>query len=353
VIDSLVDAVERLDKVIKESCEDLSSLETTQTDQVNALIRSSLESLHEPKCVNAEKHSSEGSGSFNSLRTTQCRSSLDNLVSVKLPLTLTASPKTGTPEKQSLNTQSTSLSIYFKYLFSGGSVWFWGLILFTVLLSQFLLMASEMYLAAWCTDANRYQSPLQSILIYCTLVAVGGALFFYRCHLISLATVETSRTVHDALFEGVKRSPQAFFDTHAIGQIIGRFSRDSDLIDNELPGVIQDVAACSVASLSTLFLVMFLTPAAIPAIIPIAWLYLRIQKHYLPASRNLKRLESSSRSPISSFVSETCNGLVTIRAYDRVDIESKKALKCCTQKTRYIATWLYEYVYEMLDFWNC
>ena len=57
------------------------------------------------------------------------------------------------------------------------------------------------------------------------------------------------------------------------------------------------------------------TPAFLFLIIPLSAVYLSYQKYYLRTSRELKRLDSVSRSPIYAHFQESLGGISTIRAY--------------------------------------
>ncbi|KYB25509.1 putative multidrug resistance-associated protein lethal(2)03659-like Protein [Tribolium castaneum] len=71
--------------------------------------------------------------------------------------------------------------------------------------------------------------------------------------------------------------------------------------------------------LGTLVVISVSTPIFIAVIVPIGILYYFIQRFYVATSRQLKRLESVSRSPIYSHFGETITGVQAIRAFREQD----------------------------------
>lgn len=107
----------------------------------------------------------------------------------------------------------------------------------------------------------------------------------------------------------------SFFDTTPLGRILNRFSKDVDTIDNVLPMSIRFWMLMFFNVLSVIVVISYSTPIFLSVVVPMTVLYYFIQTFYVATSRQLKRIESVTRSPIYTHFSETITGQSTIRAY--------------------------------------
>ncbi|KAK0089852.1 hypothetical protein PV325_005159 [Microctonus aethiopoides] len=136
-----------------------------------------------------------------------------------------------------------------------------------------------------------------------------------------------ARQMHLVMLRGVMRASLNFFDTTPTGRIISRFAKDVDILDTSLPQQISDSNYCLFEVIATLVVISYSTPMFILVILPIGAVYYFIQRFYVATSRQLKRLESVSRSPIYTHFNESVTGAQTIRAYgvqDRFILESER-----------------------------
>ncbi|KAM0714363.1 hypothetical protein Q7P37_010150 [Cladosporium fusiforme] len=127
-------------------------------------------------------------------------------------------------------------------------------------------------------------------------------------------SIEASRKLHERMAYAIFRSPMSFFETTPSGRILNRFSSDVYRIDEVLARTFNMLFVNAARALFTLVVISWTTPVFIALIFPLGALYLWIQRYYLRTSRELKRLDSISRSPIYAHFQESLSG-GTIRAY--------------------------------------
>ncbi|KAL0267499.1 UNVERIFIED_CONTAM: hypothetical protein PYX00_009752 [Menopon gallinae] len=125
----------------------------------------------------------------------------------------------------------------------------------------------------------------------------------------------SSSLLHSSMLSGLLRTPLQFFDVTPSGRVMSRFSKDVDTTDTLLPWLIPEFVYFFFEVIGTIVVISYTTPIFVTVIIPIGLLYYFIQRFYVATSRQLKRIESVSRSPIYSHFGETVTGTLSIRAY--------------------------------------
>ncbi|XP_039332235.1 ATP-binding cassette sub-family C member 3 isoform X1 [Saimiri boliviensis] len=181
-------------------------------------------------------------------------------------------------------------------------------------------IGANVWLSAWTNDAmtdSRQNNTSLRLGVYATLGILQGLLVMLSAMAMAVGGIQAGRVLHQALLHNKIRSPQSFFDTTPSGRILNRFSKDIYVIDEVLAPAILMLLNSFFNAISTLVVIVASTPLFVVVILPLAVLYTLVQRFYAATSRQLKRLESVSRSPIYSHFSETVNGASVIRAYNR------------------------------------
>ncbi|KAL9616795.1 MAG: hypothetical protein Q9160_008358 [Pyrenula sp. 1 TL-2023] len=138
-----------------------------------------------------------------------------------------------------------------------------------------------------------------------------------KCYMLKILANDSkaSRKLHERMAFAIFRSPMSFFETTPAGRILNRFSSDIYKVDEVLARTFNMLFVNTGRAAFTLGVISVTTPIFIVLIIPLGWVYVSVQKYYLRTSRELKRLDSVSRSPIYAHFQESLGGLSTIRAY--------------------------------------
>uniref|UniRef100_A0A8C4V7Z7 Multidrug resistance-associated protein 1 n=1 Tax=Falco tinnunculus TaxID=100819 RepID=A0A8C4V7Z7_FALTI len=138
-----------------------------------------------------------------------------------------------------------------------------------------------------------------------------------------LGGIFASRHLHLNLLHSVLRSPMSFFERTPSGNLVNRFSKEIDTIDSTIPPIIKMFMGSTFNVIGACIIILLATPIAAVIIPPLGLVYLFVQRFYVATSRQLKRLESVSRSPVYSHFNETLLGVSVIRAFE----EQKRFIK--------------------------
>ncbi|KAF9967324.1 hypothetical protein BGZ70_009949 [Mortierella alpina] len=190
-------------------------------------------------------------------------------------------------------------------------------IVLTCIIPELCLVGTSLWLKHWITKTKEeLDSSLVLFLgVYAALTLVFVLLYIVYLYLIlAVARIRASELIHERLLTTVLRLPMSFFDTTPIGRIVNRFSSDCFSIDEHLPWKFLDLIFLVVSVSITLVMISVTTPVFVALIPLLAVVYYFIQDYYLWATRSLKRINSTSLSPLYQHFDETLNGVATIRA---------------------------------------
>eukprot|EP00058_Branchiostoma_floridae_P004581 XP_002590069.1 hypothetical protein BRAFLDRAFT_83311 [Branchiostoma floridae] len=169
------------------------------------------------------------------------------------------------------------------------------------------------------------------LTVYGALAGANTIFTLFRAFLFAYGGICAARVLHDQLLNSILQAKIQFFDTTPIGRVVNRFSSDMYSIDDSLPFIMNILLAQTYGVAGTIVVTCYGLPWFTVLLLPLAFIYHRIQKYYRHTSRELKRLDSVSLSPIYAHFSETLTGLTTIRglrAVHRFKHENKTRLEC-------------------------
>jgi ATP-binding cassette subfamily C (CFTR/MRP) protein 1 len=227
-------------------------------------------------------------------------------------------------EAEKSETGSVKWTVYWEYIKKIGLIGA-SAVLILNMSSSALNIGSSQWLSAWSDDSNNLNKT-EDIQLRNLRLGVFGALgcgqslfLLISTIIVNLSALKGAEILHNDMIRRIFQAPVSFFDTTPMGRILNRFTKDIDVCDTVLNVYILWTLMQIFRAVSALIVMAIGIPYILIAILLICVIYFYIQKLFIPTSRQLKRIESTTRSPIYSHFSETLSGTTSIRAYGTVD----------------------------------
>ncbi|KAI7922401.1 multidrug resistance-associated protein 2 [Pyricularia oryzae] len=213
---------------------------------------------------------------------------------------------------------SVPWSVYDDYIRSSGSILNAPLTIALLLVAQGANIATALWLSYWTSDRFSLPTPVY-IGIYAGLAVAQVVLLFGFMVALSVLGTRASRTMLHQAVTRVLRAPMSFFDTTPLGRITNRFSRDVDVMDNNLADAMRMYFFSVSGILSTFALIIAFFHYFAAALVPLFFVFLASTAYYRASAREVKRFESTLRSTLFAKFSEGLSGVACIRAYGLQD----------------------------------
>jgi ATP-binding cassette, subfamily C (CFTR/MRP), member 4 len=230
---------------------------------------------------------------------------------------------------------SVSGSVYAKYLKSSGAV---GVIFIVFLFGgQALRNLGEWWFTAW--TRNRYDmAPRDYVLIEFAFVTGMVVVGITRAMMYGVMMTNNNTAVHSTMVQHVLRSPMYFFESTPLGRIANRFGKDLDNADDMLIRMSFDFLQLIIVAVGAVTLLIYSVNwfgLVLGVFLVIFGLLFRF---YIPSSRYLKRIESTSRSPSIQIFQTTLAGLPVVKVFGLQDSLRHAFLESLDDTSRAVVT---------------
>ncbi|XP_020232215.1 ABC transporter C family member 13 isoform X1 [Cajanus cajan] len=214
-----------------------------------------------------------------------------------------------------------------------------------ICLSAILMQASrngnDLWLSYWVDTTTKSSQTRYSVSFYlvilCLFCIMNSFFTLVRAFSFAFGGLQAATKVHNKLLNKLINAPVQFFDQTPGGRILNRLSSDLYTIDDSLPFIMNILLANFVGLLGIAIILCYVQVFFLLLLLPFWYIYSRLQFFYRSTSRELRRLDSVSRSPIYTSFTETLDGSSTIRAFKSEDFFFAKFAEHITlyQKTSY------------------
>ncbi|KAK9085883.1 hypothetical protein Sjap_026294 [Stephania japonica] len=213
-----------------------------------------------------------------------------------------------------------SWKVLMRYKNALGGLWVVLVLFLCYVTTEALRVSSSTWLSIWTDQSTlKTHGPGFYNLVY-ALLSFGQVLVtLANSYWLIISSLYAAKRLHDAMLHSILRAPMVFFHTNPIGRIINRFAKDLGDIDRNVAVFVNMFLGQVSQLLSTFVLIGILSTISLWAIMPLLILFYAAYLYYQSTAREVKRLDSITRSPVYAQFGEALNGLSTIRAYKAYD----------------------------------
>ncbi|XP_075086770.1 ABC transporter C family member 2 isoform X1 [Nicotiana tabacum] len=223
-------------------------------------------------------------------------------------------------KQEERETGVVSWNVLARYKNALGGSWVVVILFLCYFLIEALRVGSSTWLSFWTdqSSSTRYSAGFYN-LIY-SLLSLGQVMVtLTNSFWLITSSLYAARRLHDAMLNSILRAPMVFFHTNPLGRIINRFAKDLGDIDRTVAPFVSMFLGQVFQLISTFVLIGIVSTMSLWAIMPLLVLFYGAYLYYQSTAREVKRLDSISRSPVYAQFGEALNGLATIRAYKAYD----------------------------------
>ncbi|CAL0302522.1 unnamed protein product [Lupinus luteus] len=219
-------------------------------------------------------------------------------------------------KQEERETGVVSWKVLMRYKSALGGLWVVSIVFACYALTEVLRISSSTWLSVWTDqDSNTDYGPEYFLFIYALLSIGQVSVALANSYWLTISSLRAAKRLHDAMLDKILRAPMVFFQTNPVGRIINRFAKDMGDIDTNVFNLVNMFLGQVWQLLSTFVLIGTVSTISLWAIMPLLIFFYAAYIYYQSTAREVKRLDSITRSPVYAHFGEALNGLSSIRAY--------------------------------------
>ncbi|KAL1738950.1 P-loop containing nucleoside triphosphate hydrolase protein, partial [Schizophyllum fasciatum] len=249
-----------------------------------------------------------------------------------------AAPKDRKPPRKLIEEEKRAVGkiekdIWLTYIRACGNSWYWALFIVVFVVSSLAPVAGNGWLRYWSsqelTPTRERKSAGFYIAIYAAISLSGLVVTTLRWFSLYGGSIHASNVLFKRLLESVLFANLRFHDTVSRGRLLNRFGDDFEGIDSSLADDLGQTVLHTLSTITTIVTVSALGgPPFVAAILVIGIFYYQVGKVYGQTSRDMRRLNSATASPLYSLYSETIAGVTILRAFGAPTKFMRDMLRC-------------------------
>lgn len=226
-------------------------------------------------------------------------------------------------------------STYNAYIQAAGGFSFW---LWT--LAFFVLLPLSIYARSWlvkvwsesspeANDKTEKRSDLDSTLIfylalYLGISIVSATVVSVKVILVCVGAIRASRKLFEDVTYAILRAPLRWLDTEPSGRVLNRLIGDFVMVDAKFPSDIIYTATSFLSLITIVIAAVVVSPYLLVPFTILGLICIYNASLFLHGAREMKRLESSAKSPILDLYTSVLSGLDTIRSFGKTNVYSQR-----------------------------
>ncbi|CEL57922.1 ATP-dependent bile acid permease OS=Saccharomyces cerevisiae (strain ATCC 204508 / S288c) GN=YBT1 PE=1 SV=2 [Rhizoctonia solani AG-1 IB] len=233
--------------------------------------------------------------------------------------------------------------IWQSYFKACGSFIYWTIFSVVILGGSLTPVLENGWLRYWSghSEEKDGKGPLWYLTVYALVTVLGIFVQTIRWFVLYDGSIRASTVLYKRLLEAVLFANIRFHDTISKGRLLNRFGKDFEGVDSSVADNLGRTIMYALSVLVTFATVTYVGGIRFFVLACVTGaLYYNVSKVYGQTSRDMRRLDSVTRSPLYSIYGETIAGVTVIRAFGASSVFLREMLRCVdTNACPYYGMW--------------